>query len=300
MTRISTIASSQMSLNMRLALARQSSEMSRLSQEAATGLRQDVYAGDASKAGRSLDLRGQLGITESFIDANRLLEGKLEVMTEALSSVQTLAGDFRNLTLSGDIAANHRGTFRAQAEHALGQITDFLNTTYQGGFLFSGHETGTAPLDPDGTGTGVIYRGGAQAAVARIDAQREMAYGLTAKDPAFNDIFAGLGMVLNVPDLDTLSDAEFGQLRDNVLGAMNDGIGGLTALQGRLGDQQQQLSRQIESQEVRQRIYTGGIGDIEAVNLEETAVRLQQIELQLQTTYQITARMSGLSLLNYL
>ncbi len=69
---------------------------------------------------------------------------------------------------------------------------------------------------------------------------------------------------------------------------------------GKLGNVQEQVKLASERLKVQTDILNRRINDLENVNLEETSVRLNTALTQLETTYAVTARMQGLSILNYL
>ncbi len=78
------------------------------------------------------------------------------------------------------------------------------------------------------------------------------------------------------------------------------GIADVTSQMGKLGNVQEQVKLASERLKVQTDILNRRINDLENVDPEETAVRLNTALTQLETTYAVTARMQGLSILNYL
>ncbi|WP_027234477.1 flagellin N-terminal helical domain-containing protein [Leisingera caerulea] len=297
---ISTISTTQQSNNMRLIIARQNEELAKLTMESSTGFKKDVYAENPGSATQSLKMRSLMASTESFQTSNKLLEGKLETAYDTLSNATAVARDFQDLSLAGEITSMNRSEYRQQAEDTLHRMVSALNTTYGGEFLFSGLETGQKPLEINAAGTGVTYLGDTTGKLsARIDGTTDLNYGIRADDPAITDVFDALNTVLST-NLDALSDTDFEILRDNVTGLMNQGITGMTSLAADLGNNQAILENKITDQASLLKIYNNAVADVEVAEPEETALRLKQLMNQLEVSYQVTSRISGMSLLNYL
>jgi flagellar hook-associated protein 3 FlgL len=77
-------------------------------------------------------------------------------------------------------------------------------------------------------------------------------------------------------------------------------LNGLTAEMGKLGTVQNRSLAGERALTVQTSILNTRINDLELVDKEETSVRLNTALTQLETTYAVTSRMQGLSLLNYI
>lgn len=297
---ISSISTNQQSLNMRIIIARQNEELSKLTKETASGIKQDVFAENAGAATKSLQMRSFMASTSSYKASNELLEGKLDTTYEALSNLTDEARNFQNLSLAGGITSMNRDAYRQEAVDTVARMVTALNTTYSGQFLFSGLSIDQKAVEIDATGNTVTYLGDTTGTPsARIDDNVTLNYGIRADDPALTAIFDALNTVLTT-DMNALSDADFEAMRENVTTVMNDGITGLTSLTAGLGNNQGILETKINDQNSRLNIYNNAIAGIETANPEETALRLNQLLNQLEVSYQVTSRLNGMSLLNYL
>lgn len=297
---ISTISTNQQSLNMRTIISQQNQELSKLTKEAATGIKQDVFAENPGAATKSMQMRSFMASTNSYKASNELLEGKLDTTYEALSNITSEARTFQDFSLAGEITSMNRSVYRQQAVDTVARMVSALNTTYSGEYLFSGLATDQKAVEIDATGNSVTYLGDTTAAPsARIDDNVTLNYGIRGDDPAMTAIFDALTTVLST-DLDALSDADFELMRDDVTTLMNNGITGLTSLAAGLGNNQSILETKINDQDSRLNIYNNAIAGIETADPEQTALRLSQLLNQLEVSYQVTSRLNGMSLLNYL
>jgi flagellar hook-associated protein 3 FlgL len=302
MTRISTISTLQQSLGLRQIVARQTAESERLAQEVASGMKHDVFASNAPAATRGMEVRSHRSANTAFLDTNMILQGRLDSTASALSGIAELGQGFMDLSLTGAIMTDQRRVYTQQARHTLEQISSLLNSTYGGDYLFSGQTTDTAAVrvvDLPPAPVTVDFLGSTARLSSRIDETTVLNHGVNATDDPFRTILAAVGNALNA-DVSAMTDDQFNALRTGVTAQLDAGLQQLTALQARLGNHQQVLSERIESQLALENLYSREVVDIEGADVEETAVRLQSMEIQLRATYEVTARMGRMSLLDYL
>lgn len=295
---IKTISTAQQSMTLRQITARQKTEMDQASRELATSLKSDVFAAPGSMPSRALELRAQMVANDAYIAANTGLAAKLEVTAMSLDEVRGSAGEFKNLLISGDIASMNRSTLQDTARGVMQSLVGTLNGTYNGEHIFSGTQTDQRPLTIE-AGETVSYSGGVEDVTTRIDDDNVLLHGIRADHPAFGAIFDALSLVVNT-DLDAMSTGEFTAFQRQTAEAMAAAETEIVAMQARLGDNQARLERTIVRQSEMSRIYSSSILDIEGVEPEEAALRVEALSNQLQSTFAVTARMSRLSFLNFM
>ncbi|WP_292291552.1 flagellin [Marivita sp.] len=302
MSTLIKIATLQQSMGLRQIVARQAAEAEKLTQEVATGMKKDVFSGSAVAGTRSLSLRSHQAANGAYMEANEVLQGRLQSMADALTAISEQARSFQSLTLSDAMRGSSREIYRLQAEHTLGQIVNFTNTTHGGDHVFSGLGTDQKAVEVTAApppAMAVTYLGGPGTLSAQIDDGTKMSYGLSATDPAFTRIFDALTTVLNT-DLAAMTPAAFDTLRESVATTLADGLQSLTSRQAALGNHQQQLQDRIDAQYALDHLYMKTVTGIEGVDVEEAAVRLQSMQVQLRATYEVTARLGRMTLLDYL
>lgn len=299
MTSINTISTLQQSMSLRARVAEQKAGVDKAGAELSTGLRQDVFEARGAAPAQSLELRAALSSNDSFRVANELLSREMDVTATVLSDVRGTTAAFSELLISGDIAATNRQIVKDNAKQALAAIVDKLNTTYNGNHIFSGLSGDQRPLtiNPDNS---VTYNGDTTGNLSRrIDTDTMIEYGIRADNPAFMDALNTLTSIINT-DLDAMSNAAFSTFREAAVQTMAQAGENMTGLQSRLGDFQGRLERTIDGQYGLSNILNQGILDIEGVDPEDAAVRLESLSIQLQSTFEVTARLSKLSFLNHI
>jgi len=296
---ISTVASFQKNYDLRRNVAQATAEMNKASMEVSTGLKQDVYAEGRGAAGETLNIRARMEANDSYLQANALLEGRMNATDESITAIREAASDFMTFLVSGSLSGENRDVVTAQAQITIEEIANKMNTSYAGSFLFSGLETGakTVTVNADWSTT---YNGDTTGQLtAQIDEGISMKYGVRGDNSGFTDILAALQVAAST-DLDALDDTAFEALRETLVEQMNGGIEALTAEQATLGDKLAMLDRTVTRQEGVANLYNESVLEIEGVDVNEAAVRLQGIQIQLDATFNVTARLSEMTFLNYI
>ncbi len=135
--------------------------------------------------------------------------------------------------------------------------------------------------------------------VSRISASETVSSSVSANEQAFRDLAAAYTMMSDLGNED-LDPETWKVVVNKAIEKLGTGIADVTSQMGKLGNVQEQVKLASERLKVQTDILNRRINDLENVNLEETSVRLNTALTQLETTYAVTARMQGLSILNYL
>lgn len=295
---IRSISTLQQTNSLRDLISQQKKAVDKASVELATGLKQDVFSGRGSAPSQSLEFRARMNANESYLVANGILATRLDMTVNTLDDIRESASEFNALLVSGDISAGNRGALKDAARQALTSIVDKLNMTYAGEHIFSGTATDTRPviLNADNT---VTYAGSGQDVANRVDDDTVLPHGIRADHPAIMEIMTTLSTIVNT-DMEVMSRTDFEAFRKASAFSIARSGEEVTALQAGLGDHQGRLEKLMTRQQDLSRIYTDAILGIEGVEPEEAAVRLESLSNQIKSTFEVTARMSQLSFLNFM
>lgn len=164
------------------------------------------------------------------------------------------------------------------------------------------------PVDPDRNFESTFYQGsaaidgGGQPAKqvnAWINVGQEVVYGARANDAPFRDAYKGLAM-LSVTDVSQMDEAAYDVWIERVIETLTTAQDGMLDVSARIGFNQQIVETtqtQLNDLSLVQRTQ---ISNYEGVDPYEAITRMQSLEVQLEASYQVSARLSGLSILNYL
>ncbi|MEP4767475.1 MAG: flagellar hook-associated family protein [Roseibium sp.] len=134
---------------------------------------------------------------------------------------------------------------------------------------------------------------------SRISASETVSSSVSANEQAFRDLAKVYTMMSDLGN-DNLGADAYGVVIEKATEILGSAIAGITSEMGKLGNVQEQVKLASSRLTVQTDILNGRINDLENVNLEETSVRLNTALTQLETTYAVTARMQGLSILKFL
>lgn len=135
---------------------------------------------------------------------------------------------------------------------------------------------------------------------ARIDEGQALEYGVQANDVGLRDIIKGLGMLASV-DFDTMTDEDaYSDWMDGVVDALANGLDDTLEVSANIGFNQQIVDTAITRLEDMSTVQLSQINTYESVDTYEAATRMTALETQLQASYSVSSRLSGLTILNWL
>lgn len=158
-------------------------------------------------------------------------------------------------------------------------------------------------INPAGA-AGYYASGSSDTVTARIDENQEMDYGLTADNAAFRETFKGFLMTsMSVDRYDELNQTSATEFDDSFTDArvfVEQGFDETNQLVGQLGIRRQKLEDTRIGHEKTIDILVQGMSDIQDADVYEAITEFQRLQVQLQASYQVTAQLSNLSLVNFI
>lgn len=309
-------------------------EMADAQVQVSSGKKSQDFTGLASDAFQSISLRKDINRLNNYQDTIVELEARTETMDKVMVRITEIARDVmtdmlqypRSKPPSMDI-------LNETARQALDVVQELMNTATGGRFLFAGDEVATQPIqqgvieplvDPfsadlaAGAITGADFIAGidaltladmgydadvaaAGANTAVIGDGRRVDYTVNATNEGFQDIVRGLAALASMeynPD-PAISD-EFYIAFDNVVSKLDVGARKLDIDIGGLGLTRQTLEDERVAHDNTKLTLDRFLGEVEDVDLAEAIVNLQNIQTQLEATYQSIAQLRDLSLTNFL
>ena len=318
-------------------LARQGADLrgqvQRASQEVATGKHADIGQALRGDFSPLLAIDASLSRLAAFKSTATDASFHSAAQQSAISGLSQLASGISTQLLGvRDVATPAQiNTLAADARGRLGSAIGLLNTQASGRAGFAGQATDTVPLGTaddmltaletaalgattagqvatavstwfnDPLGYGAFYQGGASLTGAPVAPGEEADLSTTAMDPAIRDTLAGFamaalldrGILAGNTDERAFLAATAGQ---SLTRSEEDRI----TLSARIGT----VEAQIEAARTRNSAEETALGivrsDIGSVDPYEAATRLETVRAQLESLYLVTARVSRLSLTEYI
>lgn len=309
------------------------SQVQRASQEVATGRHSDIGAVLGGDLSPLLAIDASLTRLRAFATTTSEAATQTAAQQGALAGLSGLTSDVTaTLLRARDVATPIQvNALGADMRGRLASAVGLVNTQTAGRAIFGGVETRTTPLGTsedmlaalatasagattadqvvsavrdwfaDPAGYGAFYRGGAPLSPAPIAPGESAELTATALDPAIRDTLAGIATaaLLDLGVLAGNSDerARLAQRSGEALLSSSDSRVGLAA---RIGS----VEAQIETARIRNAAEESALGIVRAnvgsVDPFDAATRLEAARSQLESLYLVTARVSRLSLVEFL
>ena len=222
-------------------------------------------------------------------------KSRLEFTDTALDSLQSMLERVRTLGLSAIGAQTHRDAFVAEVEGLRDQFLGTVNTSFQGRFLFGGSDGDTLPFQKDGAGV-VTYNGNSDVftvPVGRVSS-------LQTQIPGSELFGAGNDVFIAMTDLITAMNSGVTSSIDAALKPLESAWEGLSVSRSRVGSLINVADSLSSELSARSLATDASLLDLESADLTRTLTEFQSYQNTLQATLAIGARISQLSLLDYL
>jgi flagellar hook-associated protein 3 FlgL len=133
----------------------------------------------------------------------------------------------------------------------------------------------------------------------RLDNGYQVDYGVRADDPAIRQVLEGLYMLASVAP-GSVPDEAYAAWQDTAITRLVDGYQAVVDLSAQLGFKEAMINDAITRHQATMAQLNNQVADLEAADPYETAMRLSQLQTQLEATFSITARMNELTLTKFL
>lgn len=134
---------------------------------------------------------------------------------------------------------------------------------------------------------------------ARINFGQDLVYGVSGNEKAFRDAYKGLAM-LAVTDVSKMDEESYSVWMEKVVENLTNAQEGMLDVSARIGFNQQIVDKSQKQLIDVSLVQRTQISNYESVDPYEAVTRMNNLETQLQASYQVTARLSSLSILNFL
>jgi flagellar hook-associated protein 3 FlgL len=155
--------------------------------------------------------------------------------------------------------------------------------------------------------TSNYYNGGAPYAPTQIESGLKVDTSITANDPSIQQVLEGaytiaaLDMPVDDPaTLPAIDRTDFDATVRNAADTMFSGLTGTENLISKNGRNQALISNAEDHHNATLTLLQTQINNIEQVDLADASTRITQLQTQLQASFQLTAQLRGLSLVNFL
>jgi flagellar hook-associated protein 3 FlgL len=282
---------------------RNEATMANLQQQEASGLKSPFLAEYGADTQQIINLQVSVTRSQSFIDASTRADNKVQVMYSAVGNMTDLVTNLRQ-QLSAATLGNGTAISSAisAAQQALQQMASLMNSEYNGEFVFGGAQTSTPPADlttfANGAGSLTTpdtsyYQGDGEIASVRVAADQAISYGVTANNPAFEQVMRVLKFVANSTTLNSTDIASALDLASRALDAT-------TTVQAKLSTAAAQMESAKSLQGEFQAFAETLGSELTGVDVAAITAQLATYQSQLTASFSAISKIQGLSLANFL
>jgi flagellar hook-associated protein 3 FlgL len=300
---ITRVATFPLSDQMITGALRTEATMADLQVQEASGVRSQFLAGYGADTQQVINLQVSVTRAQSYIDAATFADTKIQLMytkmttvTDSLTSLRTLLSAASTGTPTATSAAI------SGAQQMLEEMKGVLNAQYNGQYVFSGSDVTTAPVDLStfGTGAGSLttadtsyYQGNGDIASVRVSGDQIVSYGVTADNPAFEQVMRVLKFVANST---TLSSSDITSAMDIATKAVD----AVATVQAKLSNADAQIKTAQAAQVDYQNYAKTLDANLTGVDVAAVTAQLATYQAQLSASFSALAKIQSLSLVSYL
>ena len=246
-------------------------------------------------------------LTSYTANNNGIVTTNLNTQDNTLTSLQSVASNYIQLLTNKTNAATgvSSAVFVQEAQSYLSQITSDLNTQdATGNYVFGGSKTNIAPVATpvpgaatDSDGNAVVsnnyYQGDDNSQTVRISATQTINYGITAGDPAFQNLIGSMQMAIAAVQAGGNPPSTSSDLADSA-------VQGMAALQATVGANEQTVKDAVSDAGTIQTYLQSSLSDDTSTDIASASIQLSTDQTVLQATYQAFASISKLNLTSFL
>lgn len=277
--------------------------------QTSSGKKSQTFDGISSSVEQFTALNAQVNRLTDYQQSNGVIVGQLQTTNTALGQVTQLATSVKSLIASQLSGTTSSAAFSQQLQSELGTLTSILNTNYSGSYIFGGTNTSTPPVKtpvPANVQTGVpdagYYQGSNQDSTVRISDSQTITPNISASNSAFQQLFAGIQQAISAASSSTASGSSSTRTAalTNAENLVDGGLQGSIALQATVNSNILTVQNATTQSQTMQTYYTGIVSNIDDSDVVALSTQVSEDTATLQASYSTFARISSLSLVNYL
>lgn len=282
---------------------RTESTMASMQIQEASGIKSSYLAGYGADTQHIVNLQVSVTRAQSYIDAGTLGESKTEVLYSSVGQISDVLSQLRS-QLSAATAGSSNATSSAisTAQQLLQQMGSILNTQYDGQYIFAGAKNTTPAVDLSTFSSGAgdlstsntsYYQGDNQISSVRVSDSQTVNYGVTANDPAIEQVMRVLKYVANSSSLSS-SDIT------SALSVVDTATDAVAAVQAKVSSSASQITTAMNAQSEFQSYAKSLNTDLSSVDVAAITAQLSTYQAQLTASYTAMGKVQSMLLANYL
>lgn len=299
LTRISTFSQHQKLLQN---VGNSQSRLAILQNQISSGKTAEKYSDLSGQVEFLGALENKVRASSQYIESNEVVKSRLKTMDVATNSLININTDLRKLIATArSVYITEKDILIQQAKSMLKNVSDQLNSSVGGRYIFAGSKIDNPPVVEDigtnitaGIPDAAYYTGDDVILQSKVNDKFSMAYGVTANDMAFQNMIASINLTI-----DALNNQNADVLETSMQLA-NDSLQGLGRIQANINNNTVNIDNANDVHESLKLYWKGLVESQTNTDLIAASTKVAIDESILQASFQVFAKISSLRLSDYL
>jgi len=272
-------------------------------EQISSGKQSQTFDGLQGNVEQFTSMNAQITRLTGYQQSNTDIISQMQTTNTTVGQIVTLATNVKNLIASQISGTSGNASFQQQLQSDSSSLAALLNTTYGQNFIFSGTNTSTPPVKTpvpapavEGVPDTSYYQGSNQDQTARVSDSQIISPNIRADNPAFQQLFAGISQALSATSGSTNNTTAL-QSAENLV---SNGLNGSIAIQATVNANILTVQNVNTQSQTMQTYFTGLVTNMSSSDVVSLSAKVAQDTNTLQATFSTFARISQLSLVNYL
>ena len=283
--------------NLQSNLSSTSTTINELYIKASTGVEVAKASENPSAVGSILSCRSEIVKSERYVENCKNVQDNLTTSEIYLDSIEELMVRAKEIAITGandSLSAADRATLADEVSQLQQELLDLANTQVDGKYLFAGYNDQTQPFTDNGTT--IDYNGTNDHILLEINPGSTVAKNITGEELFMSPI----NLFTTLDDLHTALASGDSTNVSATLASLEDAADQVRSQLSTLGNTSARMDDMISMHESAQLVLESTLSSNQDVDLTQVLSEIAKMETALLATMQVTARVSSLSLLDYL
>lgn len=276
-------------------LSKSSTALNQLYIKSSTGVEVAKASDNPSAVGSIISGRSDIVKGERYVENCKHVQDSLSTAETYIDSVEQLMTRAKELAITGandSLSATDRSTLANEVSQLQDALLDLANTQVDGKYLFAGYNDQTQPF----SGTPISYTGTSDHQMIEISPGATVAKNITGEELFMNPV----NLFTTLEDLAAALTSGDNTVISDQLTPLETAAEQVRTQQSRLGNNSARMDDMVSLHENTLLLVKETLSRNQDADLAEVLSEISKMELSLEATMQVTARVSSLSLMNYL
>lgn len=281
--------------NLQTNLSTTSTTLNQLFVKTSTGIEVAKASDNPSSVGSIIGCRSDLVKGERYVAHCKHVQDNLSASEIYLDSVEELMARAKEIAVAGandSLSATDKATLADEVSQLREELLDLANTQVAGKYLFAGYNDQTLPF----SGSPVTYNGTNDHQMIEISPGATVAKNITGEELFMSPV----NLFTTLEDLQTALTSGNSATVSAMLTPLEDAAEQVRSQQSSLGNISARMDDMISMHENALLQIESTLSRHQDADLTEVLSEIAKMETSLEATMQVTARVSSLSLMDYL